>query len=1150
MRKILFAFVFMCVIVPCAWADVAINSANFPDDNFRSYVSSNFDTDSDGVLSDSEIANVDLIDVNSNGSIASLKGIEYFTALTNLDCNGNQLTALDVSSNTALTSLSCHNNQLTALDVSSNTALTWLWCSSNQLTALNVSNNTALTHLACYDNQITALDVSNNTALTELQCGGNQLAALDVRNNTALTSLDCHYNQLTALDLSSNTALTSLEFSDNQLTALDLSKNTALTYLNCSYSQLTALDVSNNTALTELHCDSDDLTVLDVSSNTALKYLYCDNNQLTALDVSSNTALLDLVCHENQLTALDVSNNTALLDLTCRWNQLTAIDVSHNTALTSLNCADNQLTTLDVNNNTALTDLLCSSQTVSPLTIASTGNSSYPYQLNFSAYMSSDKFANVSGVQGIDSEGSIIGTTYSDGIAQFTDRPAKVTYNYATGYSSQNMDVTISDSSGSSSSGYVAIDSANFPDSAFRSYVSSNFDSDNNGALSESEISAVDWINVSNMNITSLKGIEHFTQISGLNCENIRITELDLSRNTALTEVWAMSSDISSINVNNCTSLRKLGLHGNKLTSLDVSGCYALEELHCGDMSLSRLVIGSKPSLRQLYCYRNQLAELDVTGCPALTQLHFGGNRISSIDLSKCTALQLLHCWSNLLAGLDLSGLASITDINCADNALRMLDLSGCTSLANVEIGAQSFDAEEIVRTGDANYPYRVNLSSYVTAGNLAKISEVYAYDSSGSAIDVLLQNGTVLFASLPATISYVYDTGHGNMNVSVRYARASVIFETPSNVTNPTDDMTSDDTTTGNQTHGTTNRRQIEVNGRRYALYDIKMSWVDAKSYCESLGGNLAAITTQEEQDAILSMILSSDAEAYWLGGRKIFNGLWSWLDGSEWSYANWDTSTGQPDNSGEQLLIYGPAYSGSTGNSSAYYASDEISRTPGKWGSVSGNTDDALYGFICEWDYKEISVATVTPIPEQYMPGLAEKLAQLVSVDKSEINFITSADIDYYSDPREPTQAMREALSRENGIFEAKLNTIKVSKDGWYAFLLTVSDDLVGTNVNDLRLYYAEESEFDPLSVSASFGLMPVVNGIAGGFEITDLFGVKLDTVPKQFIAMMLLTSGKSLSVYIVKILLVLLAGCSAGAGSLIFLAVFIYKKHFRKK
>ena len=130
----------------------------FEDGNFKAYCVGNFDSDGDGEVSYAEAKVVTRIDV-SNKSISSLKGIESFTNLTNLDCSTNQfssssnhLTSLDVSQNTALTKLKCYSNQLTSLDVSGCTALKELWCHSNQLTSLDVSHNTVLEVLYCNSN--------------------------------------------------------------------------------------------------------------------------------------------------------------------------------------------------------------------------------------------------------------------------------------------------------------------------------------------------------------------------------------------------------------------------------------------------------------------------------------------------------------------------------------------------------------------------------------------------------------------------------------------------------------------------------------------------------------------------------------------------------------------------------------------------------------------------------------------------------------------------------------------------------------------------------------------------------------------------------------------------------------------------------------
>lgn len=115
---------------------VEISETNFPDDNFRSIVSG-LDTDSDGYMSDDEVASVTSMNL-SYKNIESLEGIKYFTALTSLDCKGNSLVSLDVSGMTSLQYLFCQDNGLTSLDLTGCASLSRLSCYGNQLASLNM----------------------------------------------------------------------------------------------------------------------------------------------------------------------------------------------------------------------------------------------------------------------------------------------------------------------------------------------------------------------------------------------------------------------------------------------------------------------------------------------------------------------------------------------------------------------------------------------------------------------------------------------------------------------------------------------------------------------------------------------------------------------------------------------------------------------------------------------------------------------------------------------------------------------------------------------------------------------------------------------------------------------------------------------------
>ena len=326
-----------------AGSEIAIDETNFPDANFRQYVSDELDDDNNGSLSESERME-SFIFVNGK-NIADLTGIEYFTELVTLYCSNNQLTALDVSSNTKLSNFQCDNNQLTSLDVSKCTALTSFICRYNRLTALDLSKCTALSYISCEKNQLTSLTLGANTVLTGLQCADNRLTELDLSGITGLEECNCSYNQLQQLDVSSNTALKVLDCSGNLLEKLDLSSNTAIEKLYCSYNRLAELNIRNCTEITELNSNNNKLNTIDFSNNTKLGSVELNDNQLQQLDVSRNTALKCLRCFGNQLKVLDLSNNSELEILDCRENQLSSLDLT-STKVTSDNvqCAQNQAT--------------------------------------------------------------------------------------------------------------------------------------------------------------------------------------------------------------------------------------------------------------------------------------------------------------------------------------------------------------------------------------------------------------------------------------------------------------------------------------------------------------------------------------------------------------------------------------------------------------------------------------------------------------------------------------------------------------------------------------------------------------------------------------------------------------------------------------
>ena len=226
----------------------------------------------------------------------------------------------------------------------------------------------------------------------------------------------------------------------------------------------------------------------------------------------------------------------------------------------------------------------------------------------------------------------------------------------------------------------VAIDPTNFPDANFRTYVAT-FDTDNDDRLTPAELAAVEYMALYNKSIGDLTGIEHFTDLTELDCRRNQLTSLDLSKNTALEVLNCNNNPLTSLVLGGNTALTKLSCTNNQLTSLDVSKNTALQVLDCGDNQLASLDVSKNLALKELYCSGNPLTALDVSANTALTDLNCINTQRTSLDVSKNTSLTSLLCGDNQLTSLDVSANTALTSLLCAKNQLASLDVSKNTAL-------------------------------------------------------------------------------------------------------------------------------------------------------------------------------------------------------------------------------------------------------------------------------------------------------------------------------------------------------------------------------------------------------------------------------------------------------------------------------------
>ena len=193
-----------------------------------------------------------------------------------------------------------------------------------------------------------------------------------------------------------------------------------------------------------------------------------------------------------------------------------------------------------------------------------------------------------------------------------------------------------------------------------------------------------------------------------------------------------------------------------------------------------------------------------------------------------------------------------------------------------------------------------------------------------------------------------------------------------------------------------------------KYAVFDKAMPWEDAKNYCEQLGGHLATISNKAEQDIIAGLIVNGSRDAYSIGATKRGLDNWSWIDGKEFSYTNWDD--GYPVNP------YGEGY----------YIHMVKS---GKWHDIYNITH---YGFVCEFELPY----TLT-INYLYENGSTAAPSYTARVNYGDTYSVTSPNVQGHSPSRQIVSGTMGATNMSVDVVYS-INTYTVTFKDWNGTVL----------------------------------------------------------------------------------------------------------------
>ncbi|WP_294961020.1 T9SS type A sorting domain-containing protein [uncultured Flavobacterium sp.] len=530
------------------------------------------------------------------------------------------------------------------------------------LKTLNVSKNINLISLDCSTNKLTSIDISANTKLNYLNCSGNKIASINLANNPNLGIANVDNNLISTIDISKNQALTSFSCAYTKITSFDAGKNPGLRLLNVNGNKLPSLDISNNSYLYTLYCEGNSFTSLNTSKNYNLITLSCIGTPITTLDLSNNVLLQTLDCSTTAITTLDLSKNLDLKSLSIEATQLTAIDVSANLKLESFSGRASKLKTLDLSKNTNLTRLFCHENAALSEVNLKNGNNTKINNQSFNLTNCPNLYC-----------------------LQVDD------VNYATQNWKQKDAYVNYTNAACSALAYTSI-----PDKEFeKRLIELGIDSGTpDGKVLTPRIAAVKSLKVDPTLVADLTGLEDFTALEVLECRNScvvstgggcgKITTLDVSKNTALKQLYCEGNQLTSLNVSKNINLTSLYCSSNKLTSLDLSNNPELSVIDVSRNFLTELNISNNKKLSQVTCRSNKIKSLDVTNSK-LTLLACSDNEISSLDLTNQSNLVQLYVENNKLSSLNTANKPSLIYFNCSNNLLTSLDVTSSINLSELK---------------------------------------------------------------------------------------------------------------------------------------------------------------------------------------------------------------------------------------------------------------------------------------------------------------------------------------------------------------------------------------------------------------------------------------------------------------------------------
>ena len=250
-----------------------------------------------------------------------------------------------------------------------------------------------------------------------------------------------------------------------------------------------------------------------------------------------------------------------------------------------------------------------------------------------------------------------------------------------------------------------------------------------------------------------LLDISHNTALTQLDVSRNYLQSLDASHNTALTSLIAANNNLSSVTIPTTTTLTSIDVNHNMLENLDISGATALTSLAIHNNTISSIDLSNNTALTSFVATSNRLTSIDISHNTALVTLNAGGNQLTSLDASSNPNLQRIIVVNNQLTSINVSHNPALRWFNVGSNQLTSLDVSHNPELLDLYVNGNQLTSLDVSHNPNLALLEADNI--YVWAN-----PEVLSLDPNVeiglSSVNFLQPNQTI-----PDTENYTYDSAN-----------------------------------------------------------------------------------------------------------------------------------------------------------------------------------------------------------------------------------------------------------------------------------------------------------------------------------------------------------------------------------------------------